>query len=147
MDMDSFISVVGLSLSAEPAQGNPDLHPDEIPDDGEHYLCTLRGRTHEMSFHMTCVSGEGPPEAEDALRYLGSIAVEYEAFEDIEEWAEEFEFDPARPETRAAFEAMGRMTRDLWRLVGDDRYDSLRRDIEIEQAVDMAWAGFVRGRG
>jgi hypothetical protein len=27
-------------------------------------------------------------------------------------------------------------------MIGDDLYDELRRDVEIEQAVDMAWAGF-----
>ena len=38
--------------------------------------------------------------------------------------------------------AIARLTRDLWRIVGDDMYDELRRGVEIEQAVDMAWAGF-----
>ena len=147
MDMGSFIRRSGLSLASEPADENPDLHPEEIPEACEHYLCALRGRTHEMSFHFTSPPGEGAPHIHDALRYLGAVAVEYESCDDMEEWADEYGFEPGHIDTRAAYEAIGRLTRDLWRLIGDDMYDELRRDIEIEQAVDVAWAGYVRSRG
>ena len=100
-----------------------------------------------MSFHFTCLPGEGPPEIRETLRYLGAVAVEYESCDDMTEWADEYGFDPGHMHTRAAYDAIGRLTRDLWRLIGDDMYDELRRGIEIEQAVDAAWAGYVRMRG
>ena len=58
------------------------------------------------------------------------------------EWATEYGFDPGNIDTRNAFDAIARLTRDLWRMTGDDMYHELRRGVEIEQAVDMAWAGF-----
>lgn len=146
MNLNSFIKRSDLTLVSEPADNNPDLHPEEVPDDAEHYLCALRGRTHEMEFHFTCMPGEGPPELPDALRYLGAVAAEYESCDDLLEWAEEYDFDPGHMDTRTAFDAVGRLSRDLWRLVGDDLYDELRQGIEIEQAVNMAWAGFERSR-
>lgn len=146
MDMQRFIRRAGLSLSCEPAAENPDLHPDDIPDSCEHFLCALRGRTHEMSFYFTSLADEGAPDIEDALRYLGSVAVEYESCDDLEDWADEHELDGTDPDTKGAYEGMARLTRDLWRVVGDDLYDDLRKEVEIEQAVDMALAGFVRTR-
>ncbi len=145
MDIEGFISRAQLRLSSEPVDGNPDLYRADVPSDGEHYACTVRGRTHEMTFHFTCPPGDGPPEIEDAVRYLGAVAAEYEDCDDILEWADEFGLDPGHLDTRDAYDALGRITRDLWRLVGDEMYDELRYGMEIEQAIDMAWAGFGRG--
>lgn len=142
MNLNSFIMRSELSVSSQTATSNPDLHPEEIPGDCEHYLCALRGRTHEMEFHYTCATGEGPPNLADSLRYLGAVAVEFESCEDMDEWAEEYNFDPGHMDTRAAYDAIATLARNLWRLVGDDLYDELRQGIEIEQAVDIAWAGF-----
>lgn len=144
MNFNNFIMRGELSLRSEVADDNPDLHPEEIPEDCEHYLCALRGRTHEMEFHFTSAPGEGPPDIQDALRYLGAVAVEFESCDDMFEWAHEYDLDPGHVETRNAYEAIGRLTRDLWRLVGDAMYDELRRDVEIEQAVDIAWSAFDR---
>lgn len=148
MDIDNFITRAQLSLACEPSSENPDLHPDEVPEECDHFKCTLRGRTHEMEFHFTCPVNGGPPRIEDATRYLGAVAAEYESCDDILDWADEYGFDPGHMDTRGAYDAIARLTRDLWRIVGDDMYDELRRDVEIEQAVDMAWAGFeTSGRG
>ena len=147
MNLNSFITRGELALSLEPADANPDLHPEEIPDDAEHYLCALRGRTHEMEFHYTSTPAEGPPSLPDALRYLGAVATEFETCDDMLEWAEEYGFDPGHMDTRNAFDAVCRLSRDLWRLIGDNLYDELRQGIEIEQAVNMAWASFDRSRG
>ena len=146
MNLKNFIMRSELAVSSEPATENPDLHPEEVPGDCEHYLCALRGRTHEMEFHYTCSTGDGPPRIQDALRYLGAVAVEFESCDDMQEWAEEYDFDPGHIDTRAAYDAIARLSRNLWRLVGDDMYDELRQGIEIEQAVDMAWAGFESSR-
>ncbi len=147
MNVNTLIRRAGLSLSSEPADTNPDVHPEEIPEDCEHYLCALRSWNREISFHMSTVSGEGPPDTQDALRYLGAIVLEFEACEDAVEWADEFGFDPEHVHTLDAFEALCRMSRDLWVLIGDGMYEELRRGIEIEQAVDIAWAGYVRSQG
>ena len=146
MNLSSLIARGELSLTSEAADDNPDLHPDEIPEECEHYLCAMRGRTHEIEFHYTCGTGEGPPKVQDALRYLGSVAVEFESCDDMLDWASEYDLDPGDVHTREAYEAIARMTRELWRLVGDDMYDELRRGIEIEQAVDIAWSAFDRYR-
>ena len=145
MDISNFISRAQLSLGSQAATSNPDLHRAEVPDVCDHFECTLRGRTHEMNFHFSCPLGEGPPAIEDAIRYLGAVAAEYEECDDMKEWAEEYGFDPGHIDTRNAFEALARLTRDLWRLVGDQMYDELRHGIAIEQAVDMAWGGFENG--
>ena len=142
MDIDNFITRAQLSLDCEPSDENTDLHPEEIPEDCDHFKCALRGRTHEMEFYFTCPPGGGPPRIQDATRYLGAAAAEYEGCDDMLEWADEYGFDPGHMHTRGAFDAIARLTRDLWRIVGDDMYDELRRGVEIEQAVDMAWAGF-----
>lgn len=146
MNLKSFIMRSELSLTSEPADENPDLHPEEVTEECEHYLCALRGRTHEMEFHFSCIAGEGQPTIQDALRYLGAVAAEFESCEDLADWAEEYDFDPGHIHTRNAYDAIGRLSRDLWRLVGDTLYDELRQGIEIEQAVDMAWASFDRSR-
>jgi hypothetical protein len=147
MNVNTLIRRAGLSLSSEPANENPDIHPEEMPEDCEHFLCALRGRDREMTFHMSTVSGEGPPDAQEALRYLGAVTIEFEACEDVTEWADEFGFDPEHVHTSDAFEAVCRLSRDLWLLIGDDMYEELRRGMEIEQAVDIAWAGYVRSQG
>ncbi len=146
MNLNSFITRGELAIGSKRADANPDLHPDEIPDDADHYLCSLRGRTHEMEFHYTSTPGEGPPSLPDALRYLGAVAAEFESCDDILEWADEYGFDPGHMDTRSAFDAVCRLSRDLWRLVGDAMYDELRQGVEIEQAVNMAWASFDRSR-
>ena len=146
MNMNTLIRRAGLSLSSEAADQNPDIHPEEVPEDCEHYLCALRGWTQEITFHYTTIIGDGPPDAPSALRYLGAVAVEYESCEDMVEWADEYGFDPDHVHTEEAFEAVGRLSRDLWRLIGTDLYDELRRGVEIEQAVDVAWAGYVRSQ-
>ena len=51
-----------------------------------------------------------------------------------------------RPASWPARSALGRLNRDLWRLVGDPMYEELRQGIAIEQAVDMAWGGFQMGQ-
>jgi len=142
MDIDSFITRAQLTLTSEPSADNPDLHLDEVPEDCDHFKCALRGRTHEMEFYFTCPPNEGPPRIQDATRYLGAVAAEYESCDDILDWANQYGFDPGHMDTRSAFDAIARLTRDLWRMVGDDMYDELRHAVEIEQAVDMAWAGF-----
>ena len=81
----------------------------------------------------------GPPVIEDTVRYLGAVAAEYEECDDVTEWAYEYGFDPGHLDTREAFNALDRLNRDLWRLVGDPMYEELRQGIAIEQAVDMAW--------
>ncbi len=148
MDIKNFIARAQLSLACEPASDNPDLHPEEVPESCDHFKCALRGRTHEMEFHFTSPPNEGPPRIEDAARYLGAVAAEYESCDDMLDWADEYGFDPGHIDTRNAYDSIARLTRDLWRLVGDELYDELRRGVEIEQAVDMAWAGFESsGRG
>ncbi len=144
MNVNTLIMRAGLSLSSEPADENPDIHPEEMPEECDHYLCALRGWSREMTFHMTTGCGEGPPDALEALRYLGAVALEFESCDDLTEWADEFGFDPEHIHTRDAFDAVCRLTRDLWRLIGDDMYDELRSSVEIEQAVDLAWAGYIR---
>jgi hypothetical protein len=142
MDIQHFISRAQLSLTSEPADTNPDLHPDEVPEGCDHYTCALRGRTLGMTFHFTCPRGEGPPLIKDTVRYLGAVAAEFEGCDDLTDWADEYGFDAGHMDTRGAYDAIARLTRDLWQMIGDDLYDELRRDVEIEQAVDMAWAGF-----
>ena len=142
MDIESFISRAKISMEYERSEDNPDLHQSHIPDNCDHYKCILRGRTHEMEFHFTCLHGEDPPELKDAIRYLGSVASEYEDSDGIAEWANEYGFDLGHIDTRDAFQAIARITRDVWRLVGDKLYEELRDAIEIEQAVEMAWVGF-----
>jgi len=142
MDIDNFIARAQLSLTCEPSEQNTDLHRAEIPEDCDHFKCALRGRTHEMEFYFTCPRDGGPPRIEDAIRYLGAVAAEFEGCDDMLEWATEYGFDPGNIDTRNAFDAIARLTRDLWRMTGDDMYHELRRGVEIEQAVDMAWAGF-----
>jgi len=95
-----------------------------------------------MEFYFTCLHGETPPELKDAIRYLGAVASEYEDSDGIVEWANEYGFDPGHIDTRNAFQAIARITRDIWRLVGDTLYEELRDAMEIEQAVEMAWVGF-----
>lgn len=146
MDVDNFIRRAQLSLASENAAENPDLHRAEVPDGCDHFKCTLRGRTHEMEFYFSCPAGEGPPTIEDTVRYLGAVAAEYEECDDVTDWADEYGFDAGHLDTRNAFDALARLTRDLWRLVGDPMYDELRQGIAIEQAVDMAWGGFEMGR-
>lgn len=146
MDVENFIRRAQLTLVSENASENPDLHRAEVPEGCDHYKCTLRGRTHEMDFHFSCPSGEGPPAIEDTVRYLGAVAAEYEECDDVLEWADEYGFDPRHIDTRNAFDALARLNRDLWRLVGDPMYDELRMGIAIEQAVDMAWGGFQMGQ-
>ena len=142
MDVESYVSRAHLSLNSVATEENPDLHRAEVPEACDHYKCTLRGRTHEMEFHFSCPTGEGPPRIEDTIRYLGAVAAEYEEFEDITEWADEYGFNARHLDTRDAFDALARLTRDLWRLVGDPLYEELRQGIAIEQAVDMAWNGY-----
>ncbi len=142
MDVQDYIARSQLFLTSEEADSNPDLHQVELPETCDHFKCTLRGRTHEMEFHFSCPTNEGPPQIEDAVRYLGAVAAEFEGCDDIIEWANEYGFDPGHIDTRNAFDALARLTRDLWRLVGDTMYEELREGIAIEQAVDMAWAGF-----
>jgi len=142
MDIQNYIARAHLSLSSETASDNPDLHRAEVPEACDHFKCTLRGRTHAMDFHFSCPVGEGPPRIEDTVRYLGAVAAEYEECDDVLEWADEYGFDPGHLDTRNAFDALARLTRDLWRLVGDPMYDELHQGIAIEQAVDMAWGGF-----
>lgn len=144
MDVKNFISRAQISLEYTPADANPDLHQTQIPDEWKHYKCTLRGRTHEMDFHFTCPHGEGPPEIENTIRYLGAVASEYESCDDITDWANEYGFDSGHIDTRDAFETIARITRDIWRVVGDSLYEELRDGVEIEQAVDMAWEEFDR---
>ncbi|MEE2995596.1 MAG: hypothetical protein VX700_00475 [Pseudomonadota bacterium] len=146
MDVENYVARAQLSLNSGSADDNPDLHRTEVPDACDHYKCTLRGRTHEMEFHFTCPIGEGPPAIEDTLRYLGAVAAEYEEFDDVTEWADEYGFDPGHLDTRYAFDALARLTRDLWRLLGDPLYEELRQGIAIEQAIDMAWSGFEGSR-
>ncbi|RZO39048.1 MAG: hypothetical protein EVA87_02390 [Rhodospirillaceae bacterium] len=146
MDIENFISRAHLSLTSENANGNPDLHRAEMPDACDHFKCTLRGRTHEMDFYFSCPTGEGPPVIEDTVRYLGAVAAEYEECDDVTEWAYEYGFDPGHLDTREAFNALGRLNRDLWRLVGDPMYEELRQGIAIEQAVDMAWGSYETSR-
>ena len=146
MDVENFIRRAQLTLVSENASENPDLHRAEVPEGCDHYKCTLRGRTHEMYFHFSCPSGEGPPAIEDTVRYLGAVAAEYEECDDVLEWADEYGFDSGHIDTRNAFDALARLNRDLWRLVGDPMYDELRMGIAIEQAVDMAWGGFQMGQ-
>ena len=86
--------------------------------------------------------GEGPPTIDDTIRYLGAVAAEYEEFDDITDWANEYGFNAKHLDTRNAFDSLARLTRELWRLVGDSLYDELREGIVIEQAVDMAWSSF-----
>jgi hypothetical protein len=146
MDVENYVARAKLSLDSGSADDNPDLHRAEVPDTCDHYKCSLRGRTHEMEFHFTCPIGEGPPTIEDTIRYLGAVAAEYEEFDDVTEWADEYGFDPGHLDTRNAFDALARLTRDLWRLVGDPLYEELRQGIAIEQVIDMAWGGFEGSR-
>lgn len=143
MDMQSFIVRTGIRFSYELAKGNPGVRHRNATESHDHFLCSLRGRMHEMTFHFSAPSDSGPPQAEDALRYLGALAAEYEDCEDIEEWAKEHDLHPSDAETRDAYEAVARLARDLWQLVGADLYAELLKEIEIEQAVDMTLAGIV----
>lgn len=143
MDMQSFIGRTGVQFSYELAKGTPGVRQRDLPEGHDHFLCSLRGRMHEMTFHFSAPSGGGPPRAEDALRYLGAIAAEYEDCEDINEWASEHELHPHDTETRDAYDAVTRLARDLWQLIGADLYDELLKEIEIEQAVDMTLSGIV----
>jgi hypothetical protein len=145
MDIENFINQANLSMTSEPSTDNPDLHPNEVPLECDHFKCTLRGRTHEMEFHFSCPVNEGPPLIEDTVRYLGAVAAEYEGCEDMVDWAEEYGFDSGHIDTRGAYDAIARLTRDLWRMLGDNMFDELRGGVEIEQAVDIAWAGFENG--
>lgn len=146
MIIDTLIREAGLSVSAEPAEDNPDIHPEEVPEECEHYHCALRGWTKQIEFHYTTILGDGPPDTGSALRYLGAVAVEYESCDDLQEWAEEYGFDPENMHTREAFDAVRRLSSELWQMIGTDRYEALRKDVEIEQAIDMAWAGYVRSQ-
>lgn len=143
MDMQGFIGRTGIRFSYELAKGTPGVRHRNASENHDHFLCSLRGRMHEMTFHFSAPSGSGPPQAEDALRYLGALAAEYEDCEDIDEWAREHDLDPRDAETRDAYEAVARLARDLWQLVGADLYAELLKEIEIEQAVDMTLAGIV----
>ncbi len=147
MNLNRFISRGELSMSSEIADANPDLHPNEIPDDAEHFLCSLRGRTHEMEFHYTSTLGEVSPAFPTRCAIWAPSRPNSRSCDDIFEWADEYGFDAGHMDTRSAFDAVCRLTRDLWRLLGDGMYDELRQGIEIEQAVDMAWANFDRSRG
>ncbi|PPR12024.1 MAG: hypothetical protein CFH41_00057 [Alphaproteobacteria bacterium MarineAlpha11_Bin1] len=142
MDIESYVSRAHLSLNSLATADNPDLHRAEIPESCDHYRCNLRGRTHEMEFYFSCPMGEGPPTIDDTIRYLGAVAAEYEEFDDITDWANEYGFNAKHLDTRNAFDSLARLTRELWRLVGDSLYDELREGIVIEQAVDMAWSSF-----
>ena len=142
MDIENFISRAHLSLTSENANGNPDLHRAEIRTRATISNALYAGALMRWIFISVARPAKVPPVIEDTVRYLGAVAAEYEECDDVTEWAYEYGFDPGHLDTREAFNALGRLNRDLWRLVGDPMYEELRQGIAIEQAVDMAWGSY-----
>ena len=112
----NFISRAHLSLTSENANGNPDLHRAEMPDACDHFNALYAGALMRwILFQLP--DRRRSPVIEDTVRGLGAVAAEYEC-DDVTEWAH----STARPghlDTREVLNALGRLNRDLWHLVGD----------------------------
>ncbi len=144
MDMKDFIDRAGLLFDCNATEEDPDEPMESQPDYGS-FSCTFRSRTHEIAFRVAVPLQEGRPGPEDAMRFLGNAAVEYEACDDAAGWAEERGLDPDDEEVLEAFDDLGQLSRDLWQLLGQGLYHELCREIEIETAVDMVMAVAAQG--
>ena len=144
MDMNDFLDRSGLSFQCESAQGKYRLRPDDMPSHYDYFACTFRREMQEMPFRLGYEKNRGFPSAEDAMRYLGWAAVEYESCDDYLDWAEENFLDPNDDGTDRAFTEIRLLSQGLSQLLSPALYGELCREIEIEMAVEITLEGMAR---
>lgn len=86
-----------------------------------------------------------PPEDDGAAHLLDQAMLELAFFDecdDVLEWAGELELDPAQPETLVEFKAIDVARSNLIALIGQQRYDELKAEIAIGQAIAAAASSY-----
>lgn len=102
------------------------------------YRCIITSPHGELNRSIEMRPGSGAPKIGDLLLYYAEKAQQANSYDDIEEWADEFDHDPSSDETKKAYEKLMSDRNTLRQMLGPYTYDALMRGLEISQAINNA---------
>ena len=129
MTIQDFIGKHGISLTARPADSNPNL-ADPLPG-GHHWLCTL-GRPSVRPFTVFFSQGSArtaPPTADDVLDCLAADSSGVEGLS-FDEWARGFGYDPDSRKAERIYKVCQRQAKRLRHFLGEKAYLVLLNEVE-----------------
>ncbi len=118
-----------LTLESRPAES------------ADQFICTLKSPHGEMTRTIRMRQGRDAPNVHSLLFYWAENLQQVWLSEDILDWAEEYRYDPADPESRALFQNLVADEDALRLVLSDEVYQHMMAGLEIHQAIHAARPG------
>jgi hypothetical protein len=124
MNLSEFLSLFNVRSECERADDNPNMSDEKWKKTANHYKCSLRRGKFKMQvpFSMGSAHKKGPS-TKDVIEALALDASAYEAAgKDFDAWADDLGADKNCPCSRKTFKIVGKQSRMLKRVLGNDGY-------------------------
>jgi hypothetical protein len=126
--MTNFLQTVGISMTAERADTNPNMERQDM----DHWRCVLRAGRSRMTVMFSQGYGHNgkAPDVASVLDCLASDAAGVDNSRDFEDWCSEYGYDIDSRKAERTFKTCERQALKLHKFLGDSAYRTLLWDTE-----------------
>jgi hypothetical protein len=123
MDMAQFIQTIGISMTAEYADRNPNMDSSDM----DHWRCVFHKDRARMTTYFSMGRGHSgrEPTADQVLECLVSDASSIDNARGFDDWCSEYGYDTDSRKAEKTYAACKRATDKLRAFLGGDAYETL----------------------